>query len=110
MTRPILDSRFPKWSMRAMTDEVAMTRNRRDGDVAFPAEVGKSFLKARVGLVGGKLGARRRWYLLTLRSGVGKQEKMRTEQWADSHQMEEEAAQAVACRWAQNEAAQGWLC
>jgi len=108
MKRPIPDSRFPKWSMRAMTDEGAKRQNRRDGDEACPVVVGRR--KARVGLVGGKLGARRRWYLLTLRSGVGKQEKMRTEQWADSHQMEEEAAQAVACRWAQNEAAQGWLC
>lgn len=92
-----------------MTDEAAMTRNRRDGDVAFPAEVGKSFLKARIGLVGEKLGATG-WHLLTLRSGVGNHEKRTMVQWVDSHQMEE-AALVVACRWvAQDEAAQGWLC
>jgi len=106
MKRPIPDSRFPKLSMRAMTDEGARRQNRRDGDEAFPVVVEKR--KARVGLVGGKLGARR-WYLLTLRSGVGNQEKMTMEQWVDSHQTEE-AALVVACRWAQNEAAQGWLC
>jgi len=93
-----------------MTDEAPMTPNRRDGDVAFPVEVGKSFPKARVGLVGGKLGARR-WHLLTLRSGVvGNQARRMMVQWVDSHQMEE-AALVVACRWAaQDEAAQGWLC
>lgn len=106
MKRPILDSRFPKLSMRAMTDEGAKTQNRRNGDEAFPVVVGKR--KATVELAGGKLGARE-WYLLTLRSGAGNQEKMTMEQWADSHQMEE-AALVVACRWAQNEAAQGWLC
>ena len=103
MKRPIPDSRFPKLSMRAMTDEGSTRQNRRDGDEASPAEVGKR--KPRVGLVGGRLGARR-WYLLTLRSGVGNQEKRTMEQWVDSHQME--AALIVACRWTQNEAAQGW--
>jgi hypothetical protein len=107
MKRPIPGSRFPKWSMRAMRDEGARRRNRRDGDEACPVEVER--WKARVGSVGGKLGARR-WHLLTLRSGAGNQEKRRRmEQWTDSHQMEE-VGLAVACRWARNEAAQGWLC
>ena len=109
MTRPILDSHFPKWSTRATTDEAATAQSRRDGDVAFPVDVGKR--KARVGSVGWKLGARRWWWcLLALRSGVGNREKRTMGQWVDSHQMDE-AALVVACRWTQNVAAQGcWLC
>ena len=85
-----LDSRFPKLSMKVMTDEAAQLQSRRDEDGAFPVEVGKR--KSRVDDAADARSGVMRKYLLTLRS----KRDMRAKQRGDSHPREE--ARLVACQ------------
>ena len=83
------DSRFLKWSMRAMRGEAALLQSRRDEGGPFPVEA--EMRTSRDDGAGARSGVKQR-YLLALRSKRG----MQAEQRGDRHPRE--AARPVACR------------